>query len=435
MFGIQNNQTASNENSSKEGVDPKKIRTFLPYDAGQNKKALFQKQQSPLSSEKLNPNEPIIQKNFSVDIENNVGNGSSSASHTSPASSSPFYTPEQASLSKTETPQNTFPPKNTPPAFKDTSFSEIKNVTQTNIPPQKTDSPKENERFKSSFQPAPKKEDVQNGDRLFVRDESSQQTGNTPSSNTFSFFQKKLFFATSLLLLCAFASFGGYSYWKTQSIPLPQEEIPVIVGTPTNSVQKKPTDPAPTDKKIAKSLILNNSQGKTVLTELQKTAKDLLAYPNNAVFEFFFVNEEKNYEILSEKDLLQQLAIAFPEKFSNLIQMTNEGRVYFVKNGSDVRLVLSVPTLSRENASSLFLASEESLLRTVEPLYLSQTSLENNLSRFSNQAYREYAIRYYNINTEKNYSLDYAFRRDTLYLATSKQSLRDALDFLDGIGQ
>lgn len=232
-----------------------------------------------------------------------------------------------------------------------------------------------------------------------------------------------------VLFLLSFIAWGGYSYWKYRSASTSQKELSIIIDEPLSNENKVTF---PYDWEIANAIVVNEKSGKKPLAEIKKVSEELSRYEGNGVLEFYFVDEGRNFETISSFELVDILGITVPKSIKILLKETGEGRVYLTKRGSDVRVVLSLETTSRDSALGGFLFFEPEIIGGFSSLYLDETFKKVVKPVFRDQVYREYAIRYYNIDVDRNISLDYAFRRDTLFVSSSKDSIRDVLDRLDG---
>lgn len=461
MFGRQKNNLTPLSSSSQGVVDPTKIRTFLSSsDLGKSplEKVVPVGSFAPIpkSGASKEP-DSSARRDFVASVEENVPDKEVSISPEPVPQNSPFFVAD--GITSRPSPGSVPVAKFSGSEVKDATLEFQKIDAQEKAKEQEkagiiaqqqaqkeVSVPKEGMRQRTSFQPIVGSRVVSESalsNRLSVMDYSGRDGSGSARAKEIRSRQTKevvarVVFIVGIVVLVGLSVWGGYVYWKSRSIPMVSEEVPIAVSnsSPTNTqnevVVSNPSFPY--EWKIANPIIIDEENGKTPLVELGKASADFIAQDKDGVLEFFFVDAKDNLNSISEKILLQKMGILFPEGVVALIQDSKDktGSVYLVKNAGNVRTVMAIPMTSRDAALATLLSSEAGLLKSIAPLYFFGVSVEDIVPKFSDQTYREYAIRYFNVDVPKNYSLDYAFRRDTLYLATSKQSLRSVLDFLDG---
>lgn len=459
MFGRQKNNSNSSVSSSHPAVDPSRIRTFLSSsDSGKKstEKSFSVGSFAPLSKKDVPKEaEPSLRRDFLANVEEKVPDRGVPSAHAEPVpQTSPFFVAEgsvsKPSLDSSAVKVSDREVKDVALEFQkiDAEEKEKNKREEAHVDAQKVQGevsvPKEGMQQRASFQPIAGSRTVSENalsNRLSVTDYSGRDGSGSARAKEIASQRMKetvirIVFAVGIAILIGLSVWGGYVYWKSRSLSVVSEETPIVVenspSTNTEGENTASTAAFPYEWKLANSLIVNEESGNTPLAELEKAKTQLGIFSGNGVLEFFFVDAKDNLNTISEKTLLKKMGISFSDQLTSLIQDSKEGRVYLSKNDADVRAVIAVPVTSRDAALAAALSSETTLFKSVSPLYFSEVSTEGVVSKFSDQTYREYAIRYFNADFSKNYSLDYAFRRDTLYLATSKQSLRSVLDFLDG---
>ncbi len=242
----------------------------------------------------------------------------------------------------------------------------------------------------------------------------------------------QVFFVVLVFVLIGLIAWGGYYYWKSRAVPpVTPEQLPIIVD---NNPVTPPSNEVPFkyDWKIANTIIIDDQGGKSALSEIEKAINDFSLYKGEGVLEFYFVDNLNNLTTVSSKALVDKLGITLPESIKALLKETGEGRVYLDKKGAEVRVAVALETTSRDSALAGLLAIEPEMVSDLLPIYMGKVISNPEKAVFNDQVYREYAVRYHNIDLGNDLSLDYTFRRDTLLISSSKGSLRAVLDTLDG---
>lgn len=242
----------------------------------------------------------------------------------------------------------------------------------------------------------------------------------------------QVFFIILVFILIGLIAWGGYYYWKSRSVsPVTSEQLPIIVDN--NPVTPQDNEvPFKYDWKIANTIIIDDQSGKSALSEVEKAMNDFSTYKGDGVLEFYFVDNLDNLTTVSSKALVDKLGITLPESVKALLKETGEGRVYLDKKGMDIRVVVALETTSRDSTLAGLLSVEPEMINDFVSIYMGKVVSDTKRTVFNDQVYREYAVRYHNIDLNNNFSLDYTFRRDTLLISSSKESLRAVLDTLDG---
>lgn len=422
MFGQKNKNTTSSSGSAKPTIDPKNLRTLVGPDPSQVNRSSdmdFRRKSEPERRD-FRAGEELV--------------GGKVAMPTPPEpvpTSSPFFGEE---------------------IQKDTQGAQTQEVTDARLSQEQSETstpevglPKEDMKQKMSFHPLNGSsgrnvsEDALSS-HLSVGNYTGRDGAGVARANTIKKEKTRgvlirVVLVVFIVALAGLALWGGYYYWSQRVVPV-QESVSAPEVVIVNETQSETTVPqetkAPYEAKIVNTIIVDDTQGKTVESEMKKVESTLAQYEGAGVFEFFFVDANTNFETLTAKNVLERLSIGLPENIATLVSESGEGRVYFSKKEGFVRLALAIPMNNRDSALAGALSAEAILPKTFAPLYLGNIDVSDAPATFRDQSYREYALRYHNVNFDQNYSFDYTFRRDTLMVGTSKDGLRDALDFLDG---
>lgn len=424
MFGKTNTTQNKTDNTDDSPIDMSAIRTLSSFS-----------QNTPKNSPQKKPTknqEPIVQRNFSQSEEEEK------KKQPKIPENSPFFSPNQA-VNNTSNQEEVTISKNikTGTAFpaKKTTDRAVEHMSVAEIP-------REEIRQKKSFQPITSNRSVSENalsqslsvENYTGRDGSGATRTKQNHKKTLQGNLIKALFVFLVLVLIILITWGGYTYWKSRTISITtEEETPIFVSDPSTSIEAPitDTDTFPYDWNLSNTLILDDTLGKDTTSEIVTAVENFSSYEKDGVLEFYFAESANDFEILPSQSLADRMGLNLPEALRSLLKDTGKGRFYLTKKGSEVHFVLALEITSRDAAVAELLKVEPELVSIFSPIYVGK-EITLAPANFQDQAYREYALRYYNIDLSKNISLDYSFRRDTLLIASGKDALRDTLDFLDG---
>jgi len=237
-----------------------------------------------------------------------------------------------------------------------------------------------------------------------------------------------IFYIVVPLVVVLLLGSGGYYYWKTRI----QEPEPIVIIEPEDSNPIEPIEPVePVEDKYSQ-LDLNEivfSEDDRMDDVLMEIKEEIMQYDSQGLYEFYFVKDEQGLEVVPSSELLSQLGMSLDGAFvENLAEVLS---VYIYKDQSGIRLGLSIELVDRDMAEKALLENESGLFQNAHSIFLGEVVNTADIT-FSDSVYRTYAIRYKNLNQDETTSIDYAFRRNSLVIGTSKNTIREVLDALDG---
>lgn len=219
------------------------------------------------------------------------------------------------------------------------------------------------------------------------------------------------------IILIAFSLFiflsiglGGYYFWVTQSeSPSPAtEKIPSFSTSNPNYLN---IDIEKTDKEQIKALV--NKYAK-------KMSDDGIATP----VEFIVSDPENNpvdFSVFEEKmglSLTPEIMSALDKNFS----------LFIYNDSGKPRLGLVIATQEGEKLRKALLQEEANLPRELQGIFLAEYSLEEKI--FKNSSYNGIGVRYLNLTSPEELSMDYTVSGNQFILGTTKMTLRSIIDYL-----
>lgn len=157
---------------------------------------------------------------------------------------------------------------------------------------------------------------------------------------------------------------------------------------------------------------------------LAQTAERIKTADIKEPIEFLITDQSNNPLAFSRFAFLLKL-----ELDPKLLALTNEAfSLYVYSDGGQARLGLVVSFSDPQAAATLIAKTESNLPYALRTLILEPNITVGKSLGFRSTAYNQFAIRFTNINSEKNLSLDYSLDKAQLFIGTSKNTLRVILD-------
>jgi uncharacterized protein (UPF0333 family) len=244
----------------------------------------------------------------------------------------------------------------------------------------------------------------------------------------------KIIFLIIILVVIAIVGFGFYYVYTTT-----KSTTQSAVTTTTNPTSQQPTQQnLPTEDAViiapglekyslTKPNFLPIDFSSTSLGELEaqfsKIAEEIKLLPTTGLYEFTVV--DKNNNPADAKTFLQLAKITFsPELLGNL---TKDFSLFFYNDNGNVRLGLSLKAVNKEKNKLIaaMVKQEATLTNDLAFLFL-KASMVNPAKSFTVSTYapNNEIVRYLNLNTEKNLSIDYTATADNLLIGTSREAFR-----------
>lgn len=253
--------------------------------------------------------------------------------------------------------------------------------------------------------------------------------------------QGKYFAVTVIALIVSITVGAGYYFWTTrQDSPETaiQDEIvdnppsePAITpepesATPITAPQSKPVPSFSLDKPNYLPLNIEIADSAKIKETLFQHALQVTEEKTTTPVEFLVTDLNNNP--VSFKTFADKLGMKLsPTVLSNL---KDSFTIFVYNDNGKSKTGLAVDSKDDKLLKSAMLQEEKNLAQEIEPLFLtSDFTIKNSGFRLSN--YSETEIRYLNITSPDDLSVDYAITKGKLLFGTTKMTLRSIIDYLD----
>lgn len=235
----------------------------------------------------------------------------------------------------------------------------------------------------------------------------------------------RIFAIISIVLIVAILIGGGYYFWSTRQKPA---EVTVVQPAPEPAPEPTPEPPKPTFKSdssnnLTVDLVAMDAAGLKAV--LQKYATDVAAAKMTTPVEFTVVDANDSPVLF--QDFAKKINLVFSPALSANLEKTFSLFIY--NDGSVTRLGLALNSKSPLRLKALLAAEEKNLAKELEPIFLtSDYTLE--IKSFGGSTYNNQAIRYANITSPEDLSVDYTLNGSKLLIGTTKMTLRSIIDYV-----
>jgi hypothetical protein len=241
-----------------------------------------------------------------------------------------------------------------------------------------------------------------------------------------------IIFVTIIVIIILSIGVGGYYFFITRSGQVEQQAAPIIEEPVAQIpvVEEPVVITAPIEKYSSlKPNYLPIDIAKAKDTDITKSLMDIVpelgVSASETPLEFLVVDINNNpitFSIFSSAlklNLSPATLSALSENFS----------IYYYKDGSSVKLGLSIDIKDPIGLKTSLQKEESNLPSKLLPLFLGATPEIKN-GKFKDSIYNNAAIRYLNLNSQNTLSVDYAVGDKQLAIGTSKDTLRKIIDKL-----
>ena len=225
------------------------------------------------------------------------------------------------------------------------------------------------------------------------------------------------------IIIFAVLAAGGYGYyfWITRQNS-PEIQTPAI-QTPSASPSEVPL--LSTDKPNYLNIDLENTDSAQIKEMLIKNAQDVSMLQANTLVEFIAVDQQNNP--LNFQGFAQKAGINLPAEI--LAGLGTNFSVFVYNDNGKARLGIAIDSkdITEKTLQKNLLAKEPLLPKILEPLYLpTEYTIEDKT--FATSYYGGAEIRYFNITSPEELSVDYTIFRNKLLIGTNKMTLRSMID-------
>lgn len=236
----------------------------------------------------------------------------------------------------------------------------------------------------------------------------------------------KVFAGVITVLVIAIIAGGGYYFWITR-----QSTPEVVVTPPVTDPGPEPTpEPVVAKFSIDKPNYLNIDD---TSTPARSNTKDLLAFYASQVSQSnittpveFMIVDSNNNPVIFQNFAKKLNLILSPALTANL----DKGFSLFIYNDSSVtNLGLAIASKDPTKLKNLMTIEEKTLAKNISPIFLT-SDYTLTAKAFASSDYNSTAIRYINIISPEDLSVDYAIYNNKLVIGTTKMTLRSIIDSL-----
>lgn len=239
----------------------------------------------------------------------------------------------------------------------------------------------------------------------------------------------KLIAAVLIILIISVLGIGGYYFWNPRSLnPEPVTKV---------SVEPKPEPvPTPTPVPVPKftteginifSIDLSSASSADIQAALFNLVGEVKKENLNGPIEFSLVDKDnnliafKNFSQKFELGLSINLINSFSEKFS----------LFIYNDNGNYRLGLAIDYKKGVDLKKLMRTEEPTLLTELKPLFLDAAYSQPRDKKFSDNVYKNFAVRYENIVSPEYLSIDYIANNKTLFIGTTRLTAQAMVDYLE----
>jgi len=260
-----------------------------------------------------------------------------------------------------------------------------------------------------------------------LSDELAQNPINTGDKPILS---KPLIIIFAALIVLAIAG-GTFYFWSTRQTapviveaPIQEEVIPE--PNPEPAADPEPVKPQySTDKPNYLNIDIVNSDRNKLTEALNATAENILSTNLSTPVEFIISDLQNNPVSLT--NFATKLELGFSQTI--LLNSAATFSVFLYNDQGKMHLALAIDA-KNETALKNALRKAETLLETqIAPLFL-DTAYTPVAGTFANSLYGKAAIRYKNIISPSELSIDYTVFNKKLLLGTTKMTLRSVIDYI-----
>lgn len=233
--------------------------------------------------------------------------------------------------------------------------------------------------------------------------------------------QKLILIGVFVFILLTFGA-GGYYFWITrfagqsQNIPetatVPKEE-PLALSIENPNYLSIDID-SPNSSKIKETIekYVGKASGSGALTPLE-----------------FIVTDKKNNPVGFEK-FSSAIGIDFPPDLLSGLNAENKFSLFIYNDSDKTRLGLAVDSKDDYKLKNALFQEEANLPNGLAPL-LQNISYDSAGKNFSSGSYANTEIRYINLTSQNDLTVDYAIFKNKLVIGTTKMTIQAIMDYIN----
>lgn len=225
-----------------------------------------------------------------------------------------------------------------------------------------------------------------------------------------------------ILFVTALVGAGVYYFIKTKTVPLDKNQQTNTISEEQDIVIIDPEEKYSANKPNYLPIDIATIATDEIWNTIGAVASELKNKPIGSIYEFMVVDSNNN-------------AVAFPifatatklELSPSILANLAEEFSLFLFNDGEIRLSIATKANDITAVATDILKHEPTLVSAMEPIFLGSAITTNDIG-FNSGSYGDASVRYANIDSEKNLSLDYTLSDNNLVIATSKNTMHATLD-------
>lgn len=234
--------------------------------------------------------------------------------------------------------------------------------------------------------------------------------------------------AAVIIFIILLLGAGGYYFWITRMNNSSQQSDEIETFTPELVAIPSQPETSPdfsTDKPNYLSLDIQDGNTQPLKNILENYSHKITKSNQGLPVEFIPTDAQNNP--LDFSKFAQTFGINLPQ---DILSTLEPGFSLFIYDNGMPRTGLGVSVKDSSRLQTLLLTEEINLPQELQPLFLADSFTFNN-NPFKNSLYREIPIRYSNIISPEELSIDYTIYKDYLLIGTTKDTLRAMIDYVD----
>ncbi len=222
---------------------------------------------------------------------------------------------------------------------------------------------------------------------------------------------------------------GGYYFWITRSSVEPVVQ-PQPAELPKEPVINVPSERFSTENPNYLNIEVENVAVDNITQLLTQTVSEVEESKIKVPIEFLIADGNNNPIAFSRFAYLFQLNLSS----ETLSSLDEEFSLYLYNDSGNIRLGMTVDFKDKEKTAAGMAEGEGVLVENLSNLFIGASAEKENIL-FSDGEYKNYSIRYVNLDEQETISVDYAFTGNHLVIGTSKNTIRATLDKAEDDGE
>lgn len=225
-----------------------------------------------------------------------------------------------------------------------------------------------------------------------------------------------------IILIIVSIALGSYLFWKTRNPELPAAP-PTEVPTEEPQPAEIPAEKYSSENPNYLSIDTESDFAEDISQMLIRIAFEIKELKNSGPFEFAVTDANNNplsfsiFAYLFEINLSSETLNSLEESFS----------LYFYTDNENVRLGVAANIQDTGAIVSEMTGEESTLVSGLQPLFLNN-SFSDTKKMFNTSQYKDFQIRYVNLDEQNTLSVDYSIVENQLVMGFSKNTIRAIID-------